>query len=112
MKLFGTVESFDEIKGQGLIKPEETGKPAIRFEKSAIASENKTPPPVGKRLIRCACLFSGAMQPVLPASFNVRSEVMRSRSANPNVRNGWKTDIRSCQMQARWGVGTRRVVGK
>jgi cold shock CspA family protein len=50
MKLFGTVESFDEIKGQGLIKPEETGKPAIRFEKSAIASENKTPPPVGKRL--------------------------------------------------------------
>jgi cold shock CspA family protein len=50
MKLFGTVESFDETKGQGLIKPEEVGKPAIAFEKSAIPSEGKTPPPVGKRL--------------------------------------------------------------
>ena len=50
MKLFGTVESFDETKGSGLIKPEETGKSAIAFEKSAISWENKTPPPVGKRL--------------------------------------------------------------
>jgi cold shock CspA family protein len=50
MKHFGTVESFDETKGQGLIKPEETGKSAIRFEKSAINWENKTLPPVGKRL--------------------------------------------------------------
>ena len=50
MKLFGTVESFDETKGQGLIKPEETGKDSISFEKSAISWENKTPPPVGKRL--------------------------------------------------------------
>jgi cold shock CspA family protein len=49
MKLFGTVESFDETKGQGLIKPEASGK-TIRFEKSAINWENKTPPPVGKRL--------------------------------------------------------------
>lgn len=50
MKRFGTVESFDEAKGRGLIKPEETGKSAIGFEKSAISWENKTPPPVGKRL--------------------------------------------------------------
>ncbi len=50
MKLFGTVESFDETKGNGLIKPEETGKSAISFEKSAISWENKTLPPVGKRL--------------------------------------------------------------
>jgi cold shock CspA family protein len=50
MKLFGTVESFDETKGRGLIKPEETGKSTIAFEKSAISWENKTPPPVGKRL--------------------------------------------------------------
>ena len=50
MKLFGTVESFDETKGHGLIKPEETGKSAIGFEKSAISWENKVPPPVGQRL--------------------------------------------------------------
>ena len=49
MKLFGTVESFDASNGFGVIKPEESGK-AIRFEKSAINWENKTPPPVGKRL--------------------------------------------------------------
>ena len=50
MKHFGTVESFDETKGHGLIKPEETGTQSIAFEKSAISWENKTPPPVGKRL--------------------------------------------------------------
>lgn len=50
MQHFGTVESFDETQGRGLIKPEETGKSAISFEKSAISWENKTPPPVGKRL--------------------------------------------------------------
>jgi len=50
MKHFGTVESFDETKGHGLIKPEETGTQPIAFEKSAISWENKTPPPVGKRL--------------------------------------------------------------
>ena len=49
MKLFGTVESFDESNGFGVIKPEESSK-TIRFEKSAINWENKTPPPVGKRL--------------------------------------------------------------
>jgi cold shock CspA family protein len=34
MKLFGTVESFDESNGLGVIKPEESGK-AIRFEDTA-----------------------------------------------------------------------------
>lgn len=50
MKHFGTVESFDETKGHGLIKPEEAGKSAIGFEKSGISWENKTPPAVGRRL--------------------------------------------------------------
>jgi cold shock CspA family protein len=50
MKNFGTVESFDETKNHGLIKPEEAGKSAIGFAKSAISWENQTPPPVGKRL--------------------------------------------------------------
>ena len=50
MKHFGTVESFDEIKGRGLIKPEESGKTTVDFEKNAISWENKTPPPVGQRL--------------------------------------------------------------
>jgi cold shock CspA family protein len=50
MKHFGTVESFDQANGLGLIKPEETGQKSIAFEKSAISWENKTPPPVGKRL--------------------------------------------------------------
>ena len=49
MKRFGTVESFDSIKGLGLIKPEVAGT-NISFETSAIAWENKTPPPVGQRL--------------------------------------------------------------
>lgn len=49
MKHFGTVESFDETKGRGLIKPEQ-GDKAISFERSAFSWENKTPPPVGKRL--------------------------------------------------------------
>jgi len=50
MKHFGTVKSFDDSKGHGLITPEETGKSAIGFVKSAISWENKTAPPVGKRL--------------------------------------------------------------
>ena len=50
MQHFGTVESFDETKGHGLIKPEETGKSTIGFEKSAISWEDKTAPPVGQRL--------------------------------------------------------------
>ena len=49
MKYYGTVESFDETKGHGFIKPESTGA-HIGFERSAISWENKTPPLVGKRL--------------------------------------------------------------
>jgi len=49
MKHFGIVESFDETKGLGLIKPEQ-GDKAIGFERSAFTWENKTPPAVGKRL--------------------------------------------------------------
>jgi len=49
MKQYGTVESFDESKGFGFIKPEVAGK-HISFERSAISWENKTPPPVGRRL--------------------------------------------------------------
>lgn len=50
MKHFGIVESFDETQGRGLIKPEESAKSPIGFERSAFTWENKTSPPVGKRL--------------------------------------------------------------
>ena len=49
MKHFGTVESFDDTKGLGLIKPEQ-GDKAIGFERSAFSWESKIPPAVGKRL--------------------------------------------------------------
>ena len=49
MKLFGTVQSFDTIKGQGEIKPE-VGSDLIRFEKSSIAWDKTVPPTVGQRL--------------------------------------------------------------
>ena len=49
MKLFGTVKSFDSVKGHGEIKPE-AGGDAIGFDKSAIAWEKKTDPTVGQRL--------------------------------------------------------------
>ena len=49
MKLFGTVKSFDSVKGHGEITPE-VGSDLIRFDKSAIAWENKTDPTVGQRL--------------------------------------------------------------
>ena len=49
MKLFGTVKSFDSIKGQGEIKPE-VGSDLIRFDKSAINWDKKTDPTVGQRL--------------------------------------------------------------
>jgi cold shock CspA family protein len=49
MTYYGTVESFDETKGHGFIKPENTGG-HIGFERSAIAGEDKTSPQVGKRL--------------------------------------------------------------
>jgi cold shock CspA family protein len=50
MKLFGTVQSFDTIKGHGEIKPEVGGSDLIRFEKSAIAWDKNVPPTVGQRL--------------------------------------------------------------
>ena len=49
MKLFGTVKSFDSIQGTGQITPE-AGGDLIRFDKSAIAWENKTDPKIGQRL--------------------------------------------------------------
>jgi cold shock CspA family protein len=49
MRLFGTVKSFDTIKGHGEIKPEVAGD-IIRFEKSAISWEKDTLPTVGQRL--------------------------------------------------------------
>jgi cold shock CspA family protein len=49
MKYYGTVESFDEIKGLGFIKPETVGA-HIGFDRSAIGWDNKTSPEVGKRL--------------------------------------------------------------
>jgi cold shock CspA family protein len=49
MTYYGTVESFDETKGHGFIKPETTGA-HIGFERSAIVGEDKTSPQVGKRL--------------------------------------------------------------
>ena len=49
MKLFGTVKSFDAIRGQGEIKPESGGDP-IHFEKSAISWDKNVLPTVGHRL--------------------------------------------------------------
>ena len=49
MKLFGTVQSFDTIKGHGEIKPE-VGSDIVPFEKSAIGWEKDRLPTVGQRL--------------------------------------------------------------
>ena len=49
MKLFGTVKSFDVVKGQGEITPE-VGSDLIRFDKSAINWDKKTDPTIGQRL--------------------------------------------------------------
>lgn len=49
MKHFGTVKSFDSVKGQGEITPE-AGGDLIRFDKSAINWDKKTDPTVGQRL--------------------------------------------------------------
>lgn len=49
MKYFGTVKSFDTIKGHGEIKPEVAGND-IRFETSAIMWDKKIDPVVGQRL--------------------------------------------------------------
>ena len=49
MKYFGTVKSFDNIKGHGEIKPE-TGGEDLRFETSAISWDKNISPEVGQRL--------------------------------------------------------------
>jgi CspA family cold shock protein len=49
MKLFGTVKSFDETKGYGIIKPE-AGGDELRFEKSAVQWDNATTPKTERRL--------------------------------------------------------------
>lgn len=49
MKYFGTVKSFDTIKGFGEISPEVAGNP-IRFETSAIMWDKNVAPTIGQRL--------------------------------------------------------------
>ena len=49
MKLFGTVKSFDETKGYGIIKPEAGGQ-ELRFEKSGVQWGNATTPKTERRL--------------------------------------------------------------
>ena len=49
MKYFGTIKSFDTIKGHGEIKPE-TGGNDLPFEKSAISWDKNVAPTVGQRL--------------------------------------------------------------
>jgi len=50
MKLFGTVKSFDTIKGHGEITPE-VGSVVLPFAKSAIGWEKDRLPTVGQRLL-------------------------------------------------------------
>ena len=49
MKYFGTVKSFDTMKGAGEIMPE-AGGDILRFEKSAVSWEKNAVPTVGQRL--------------------------------------------------------------
>lgn len=49
MKYFGTVKSFDTIKGLGEIKPE-AGGDMLGFERSAFSWDNDSVPTVGQRL--------------------------------------------------------------
>jgi cold shock CspA family protein len=49
MKYFGTVKSFDTIKGHGEIK-QEAGGDDLRFETSAIQWDKNVAPTVGQRL--------------------------------------------------------------
>ena len=49
MKTFGTVKSFDSVKGHGEIKPE-AGGDMLRFERSAFSWEKNNVPTVGQRL--------------------------------------------------------------
>jgi cold shock CspA family protein len=49
MKYFGTVKSFDTVKGYGEIRPE-TGGEDLRFETSAISWDKNISPTLGQRL--------------------------------------------------------------
>jgi cold shock CspA family protein len=49
MKYFGTVKSFDNEQGHGMIKPETAGD-ELRFERSAISWGKENPPTAGQRL--------------------------------------------------------------
>ena len=49
MKYFGTVKSFDSVKGSGEIK-QEAGGDDLRFEKSAISWDKNVAPAEGQRL--------------------------------------------------------------
>jgi cold shock CspA family protein len=49
MKLFGTVKTFHEAQGYGIIKPEAEGD-ELRFEESAVQWGNATTPKTDRRL--------------------------------------------------------------
>ena len=49
MKYFGTVKTFDETKGIGMIKPE-IGNDELRFENSAVSWGDATTPKTERRL--------------------------------------------------------------
>jgi cold shock CspA family protein len=49
MKLFGTVNSFDQTKGYGTIRPE-AGGGELRFDDSAFSWGKNAVPTVGQRL--------------------------------------------------------------
>jgi cold shock CspA family protein len=49
MKYFGTVKSFDTVKGHGEIK-QEAGGNDLPFEKNAISWDQSVAPSVGQRL--------------------------------------------------------------
>jgi cold shock CspA family protein len=67
MKLFGTVQSFDTIKGQGEIKPE-VGSDLIRFDRAAIAWAKDRLPTVGQRLSYDAGTYNNA-----PCALNLQT---------------------------------------
>ena len=49
MKYFGTVKSFDNVKGFGELK-QEAGGDDLRFDKSAISWDKNVAPTIGQRL--------------------------------------------------------------
>jgi len=49
MKYFGSVKSFDAIKGLGELTPETGGDP-LRFERSAFLWNDNSDPKIGQRL--------------------------------------------------------------